>query len=63
MSYLTFFSFLIDIHYICPNIGSMTTHNETKLRKLLNNIKPETVILASWLEELGISRDLQKDGR
>lgn len=41
----------------------MTTYNETKLRILLNNTKPETVVLASWLEELGISRDLQKHYR
>ena len=41
----------------------MTTHNETKLKKLLTSIKPETVILASWLEKLGISRDLQKHYR
>lgn len=41
----------------------MTTQNETKLKTLLNNMKPETVGLASWLEELGISRDLQKHYR
>ena len=37
----------------------MTTQNETKLKTLLNNLKPGTVSLAPWLEELGISRNLQ----
>ena len=37
----------------------MTTQNETKLKTLLNNLKPGTVTLAPWLEELGISRNLQ----
>ncbi len=41
----------------------MTTQNETKLKTLLKNMKPETVGLASWLEELGISRNLQKHYR
>ena len=31
--------------------------------KLINNIKPGTVALASWLEEIGISRDLQRHYR
>ncbi len=41
----------------------MTTQNKTKLKILLNNIKPESVALAPWLEEIGISRDLQKHYR
>jgi len=61
--YLHASGFIIDFRYICPNIGSMTTHNETKLRRLLSSVKPETAVLASWLEELGISRDLQKHYR
>ncbi len=46
--------------YICQNISSMTTYNETKLMTLLNSIKPGTIVLASWLEKIGISRNLQK---
>jgi hypothetical protein len=38
----------------------MSTDKEKKIKKLLDNHKPETVILASWLEKLGISHDLQK---
>ncbi len=38
----------------------MATQNKTKLKTLVKNIKPGTVALASWLEYLGISRDLQK---
>lgn len=38
----------------------MSTQNEAKITKLLNRHKPGTVSLAPWLEELGISRDLQK---
>ena len=38
----------------------MTTQNETKLKTLFNNIQPGTVVLAPWLEKLGISRNLQK---
>jgi hypothetical protein len=41
----------------------MTTYNETKLTKLINSVKPDTVVLASWLESIGISRDLQKHYR
>lgn len=37
----------------------MTKQNETKLKTLLNNLKPGTVTLAPWLEKLGISRNLQ----
>ena len=38
----------------------MTTHNDKKLKNLLVKHKPGTVCLASWLEKLGISRDLQQ---
>ncbi len=38
----------------------MTTNNERKLKKLLDSVQPGTVCLASWLEEQGISRDLQQ---
>ncbi len=41
----------------------MATNNTSKLTKLLNNIKSGTVILAAWLESIGISRDLQKHYR
>ena len=41
----------------------MTTQNEKKLTKFLKNIKPDIVVLASWLKKLGISRDLQKHYR
>ncbi|NOX86109.1 MAG: hypothetical protein GXO86_09120 [Chlorobi bacterium] len=41
----------------------MATQNEAKLKTLLNNMKPGTVILASWLKKLGISGDLQKHYR
>ncbi len=36
----------------------MTTQNETKLKTLIKSIKPGTVVLASWLEGKGISRNL-----
>jgi hypothetical protein len=38
----------------------MSTITEQKIQKLLDQHKPGTVCLASWLEELGISYDLQK---
>ncbi len=41
----------------------MTTYNETYLTKLINSVRPGTVVLASWLEEIGISRNLQKHYR
>ena len=41
----------------------MTTHKETYLTKLLNSTKPGTVVLASLLNEIGISRNLQKHYR
>jgi Transcriptional regulator, AbiEi antitoxin, Type IV TA system/Transcriptional regulator, AbiEi antitoxin N-terminal domain len=37
----------------------VSTTNESKLTKLLDRHKPGTVCLPSWLDELGISRDLQ----
>jgi len=37
----------------------MTTDSEKKIKKLLEKHKPSTVSLASWLEGLGISHDLQ----
>jgi hypothetical protein len=38
----------------------MTTNNDQKLKILLERHRPGTVCLASWLEEQGISRDLQQ---
>lgn len=38
----------------------MTTNSDKKLMNLLANHVPETVLLASWLEKSGVSRDLQK---
>jgi hypothetical protein len=38
----------------------MTTNIDNKLKKLLDEHTPETVLLAPWLERMGISRDLQK---
>ena len=38
----------------------MTTNSEKKLLNLLANHVPGTVLLASWLEKNGISRDLQQ---
>jgi len=38
----------------------MPTHNKDKLKILIHSMKPGTVMLASWLKELGISGDLQK---
>jgi hypothetical protein len=38
----------------------MTTNSDKKLMNLLANHIPGTVLLASWLEKNGISRDLQK---
>lgn len=41
-------------------MGSMSAYKRDKLKKLLAEYRPNTVCLASWLEEKGISRDLQK---
>jgi hypothetical protein len=41
----------------------MTTKNEIKIKKLLDDHVPGTVMLASWLEKKGISHDLQKHYR
>lgn len=41
----------------------MATNNEAKLKKLLEAHLPGTVCVASWLEQRGISRDLQKHYR
>jgi len=41
----------------------MATQNESKLRRLLDQHRPGVVYLAKWLENLGISRDLQKSYR
>ncbi len=38
----------------------MTTYNKTYLTKLITNLKPGMVILSPWLQEIGISRNLQK---
>lgn len=38
----------------------MSTDNETKINRLLQQIPTGTVILASWLKEQGISYDLQQ---
>ncbi len=38
----------------------MTTNPDKKLMSLLDNHVPGTVLLASWLEKNGISRDLQQ---
>jgi len=38
----------------------MTTNSDKKLMSLLANHVPETVLLASWLEKNGFSRDLLK---
>lgn len=38
----------------------MTTNSDRKLKNLLEEHTPGTVILASWLEKKGISHDLQK---
>lgn len=38
----------------------MTTNSDKKLMSLLANHVPETVLLASWLEKNGISRELQQ---
>jgi hypothetical protein len=38
----------------------MTTNSDKKLMILLDNHVPGTVLLASWLEKNGISRDLQQ---
>jgi len=41
----------------------MATYREEKIKKLLAEHKPGTVCLASWLDGLGISHDLQKHYR
>jgi hypothetical protein len=38
----------------------VSTQNESKITKLLDRHRPGTVLLASWMEGIGISRDLQK---
>jgi len=39
----------------------VNTQNKSKLKKMLEAHKPGTVLLAKWLENLGISRELQKN--
>jgi len=41
-------------------MSSMTTQNETKLKRLFRILLPGKVVTASWLECIGISRDLQR---
>lgn len=41
----------------------MTTNNEIKIKRLLDLHIPGTICVASWLEQNGISRDLQKHYR
>ena len=41
----------------------MTTKNEIKIKKLLDEHVPGTVMAASWLESRGVSHDLQKHYR
>lgn len=41
----------------------MATQNDAKLKTLLRLHRPGVVLLASWLEQQGISRDLQKHYR
>lgn len=38
----------------------MTTNTDSKLKRLLNEHVPETVLLSPFLEKMGISHDLQK---
>lgn len=38
----------------------MSTQNEHKLKKVLDMHLPGTVVLAKWLQSMGISRELQK---
>lgn len=38
----------------------MTTHKESYLKKLFKLLQPGYVVTASWLESIGISRNLQK---
>ena len=41
----------------------MNTQKEIKLKKVLARHRPGTILLAKWLEGLGISRELQKQYR
>jgi Transcriptional regulator, AbiEi antitoxin, Type IV TA system/Transcriptional regulator, AbiEi antitoxin N-terminal domain len=41
----------------------MSTQNESKLKKMLDQHRQGTVALPKWLESLGISRELQKSYR
>lgn len=50
----------LELHQNYAIIGSMTTHNEKKLKTLLDSRKYGAVCLAPWLEKKGISRDLQQ---
>ena len=38
----------------------MATHKDQKLKKLMTQLRPGAVCLAAWLEQQGISRDLQQ---
>jgi hypothetical protein len=49
--------------YKCAITGSMTTRNDSKIKQMLAFHTPGAVLLASWLEDQGISRDLQKHYR
>ncbi|MCD9014439.1 type IV toxin-antitoxin system AbiEi family antitoxin [Parachryseolinea silvisoli] len=50
----------IGFQYKNSDFGTVGTENESKIKKLLTLHQPGTVLLAKWLETLGISRDLQK---
>jgi hypothetical protein len=38
----------------------MTTHNETKLKTLFKVLQPGNVVTTSWLDSIGISKNLRK---
>jgi hypothetical protein len=41
-------------------VGTMSTQNQSKINKLLQNHPSKVVLLSSWLAEQGYSLDLQK---
>jgi hypothetical protein len=48
-------------HYICSNFVIMTTIKDSKLKKLLQEHVPGTVLLALWLWENGFFTQINKN--
>jgi hypothetical protein len=60
MNNLIFVTISFAFHYNYFIFGNMVTNTDSKLKKLLDEHVPGTVLVASWLEKQGFSHDLQK---